>query len=151
MDPMQMTEEARAVGAQKEQVMSDAFEKGAPTGKFSVSALNATVGAFNRLLTAMGQPGDYPEFSGDTTKLPGDFVRGLAMATDAAAEMGVELPPVGEVKNDAGLARLAGAMDALSKDEQFKAMMASSPDDLPTEEEAPEGEDDTDSLMMERA
>lgn len=157
MDPMKMTEEASNIGRQKEGVMLDAFDKGAPTGKFSKAALNGAVDAFNALLEAMGQPGDYPTFSGDQTKLPPDFVRGLAMATDAAQQVGEDLPPVGEVTDDAGLARLAGTMKALAKDPQFREMMASAPGEAPMMEGAEEDtedentEDAMNNLMMERA
>lgn len=157
MNPMQMTEEASNIGRQKEGVVLDAFEKGAPTGKFSKAALNGAVSAFNALLEAMGQPGDYPMFSGDQTKLPPDFVRGLAMATDAAQQVGQTLPPIGEVTDDAGLARLAGTMKSLANDPQFREMMASAPGEAPAMDEGAEDTEDENTdeamnnLMMERA
>lgn len=125
-----------------------------PRGRFGKAALNALVDAFNKALTSGGFEGDYPKFDGDQTSLPIDFVRGLAMMSDAAAESGanVEISLEG-VESDRDLASLAAKLSALADSEEFKSMMS--------EDEGPELEVEVsaskpkaksaEDLMMERA
>jgi hypothetical protein len=118
-----------------------------PKGKFSASALNGLVKAFNEALTAGGMEGDYPTFSGDQTVFPVDFVRGLAMLSDAAAESGsgVEITLAGVV-SDRDVALLASKVAALAKSEEFQRMMAEGETEVEVEvKTSPED------LMMERA
>lgn len=95
-----------------------------PKGKFTASALNGLVNAFNAAMTAGGMQGSYPKFSSDVTVFPVDFVRGLAMLSDAAAESGsgIEISLAG-VAADRDVALLASKVQALAKSPEFKAMM----------------------------
>jgi hypothetical protein len=118
-----------------------------PKGKFSASALNGLVKSFNEALTAGGMEGDYPTFSGDQTVFPVDFVRGLAMLSDAAAESGsgIEITLAGVV-SDRDVALLASKVAALAKSEEFQRMMAEGETEVEVEvKTSPED------LMMERA
>lgn len=122
-----------------------------PKGNFSQTALNAVVDAFNDALEAMGFEGDYPEFTDDQNSLPIEFVRGLAMMSDAAAESesGVDIDLAG-VRSDNDLALLASKLKQLADSPKFKAMMADDGEEPTTEVDitvasAPED------LMMERA
>jgi len=113
------------------------------------------------LLPLFDQSGDYPNVE-DTEVLPTDFVRILAMfqaaVEDAISEdvlreeMRIDLDGV---IDDTGLMTIAGKLDMLSKDREFKKFLKE-----PMEEEAMEEEeemeeeamtdDEMDSLMMER-
>jgi hypothetical protein len=122
-----------------------------PKGKFSASALNGLVKAFNEALTAGGMEGNYPTFSGDQTVFPVDFVRGLAMLSDAAAESGsgIEINLSGVV-GDRDVALLASKVKALAQSEDFKSMMSDNEEGGGTEVEL-EVKTSPEQLMMERA
>jgi hypothetical protein len=119
-----------------------------PKGKFSASALNGLVRAFNDAMSAADMEGNYPNFTSDQTAFPVEFVRGLAMISDAAAESGsgVEISLSGVV-SDRDVALLASKVQALADDESFKSYMTGEGETEVevTEEQGPE------QLMMERA
>jgi hypothetical protein len=143
-----------------------AFAEMAPRGRFSAKALNNLVKAANRLLPKFGQTPDYPEFSGNITQLPTDFVRVLAMfqgATDDAVEQGIVDDEFAfdfeNISDDANLMMLAGKINKLATDKQYDRYLRSQPtedeeteegmieDEITTEDMPPQ---DVDALFMER-
>lgn len=143
-----------------------AFAEMAPRGRFSAKALNNLVKAANRLLPKFGQTPDYPEFSGNMTQLPTDFVRVLAMfqgATDDAVEKGIVDDEFAfdfeNISDDANLMVLAGKINKLATDKQYDRYLRSQPtEDEETEEGMIEDEittedmpvEDVETLFMER-
>jgi hypothetical protein len=142
------------------------FTEMAPKGRFSAKALNNLVKATNRLLPKFGQTPDYPEFSGNLTQLPTDFVRVLAMfqgATEDAVEQGIVDDEFAfdfeTITDDANLMMLAGKINKLASDKQYDRYLRSQPtaeedveegmdeDEITTEDMPPE---DVDALFMER-
>jgi len=138
------------------------YEEMAPRGNFTSRGLDPLVKATNKLLPLFDQSPDYPMVE-DTDVLPTDFVRILAMFSgaidDAIAndvlreEMAFDLSTV---IDDSGLMTLAGKLDMLSKDRDFKKFLsepyeAEEEMDMETEEE-PEmmSEEDMDAMFMER-
>ena len=149
-----------------EQEEEVAFAQMAPKGRFSAKALNYLVKATNRLLPKFGQTPDYPEFSGNITEFPTDFVRVLAMfqgATDDAVEQGIVDDEFAfdfeNITDDANLMVLAGKINKLASDKQYDRYLRSQPaeeeeteegmmeDDMETEDMPPQ---EVDALFMER-
>ena len=141
------------------------FEEMAPKGNFTSRGLSPLVKATNKLLPLFDQTPDYPEVP-DTKQLPPDFTRILAMFAGAVGdaiseevlnpEMAIQLD---NVRDDSGLMALAGKLDMLSKDRDFKKFLKE-----PMEEEEEEmgeemgeemaemgmSEEDEDDMMMGR-
>jgi len=112
-----------------EEADSDMFEAMAPKGDFTARGLAPLVKATNRLLPLFGQEPDYPSVP-DTKVLPTDFTRILAMfksAVDDAIskevvdqEMAIMLD---SIRDDSALMALAGKLDMLSRDKDFKRFL----------------------------
>lgn len=125
-----------------------------PVGMFSQTAMNALVDATNTALTAGGFDGDYPEFEGDITEFPMEFVRLLSMLSDAAVETGsvVDISLAG-IEDDRDVALLASTIQQLASDPAYASGMTA-----PLEEEVvvdetmgpASGAIDEEALMMER-
>lgn len=147
MDEMMAAEAEYADAAGGLQEETDAMLE-VPKGKFTASALNGLVRAFNAAMSAADMEGDYPNFTSDQTAFPVEFVRGIAMLSDAAAESGsgVEVNLSGVV-SDRDVALLASKVQALADDESFKSYMSGEGE---TEVEVTE-EPGPEQLMMERA
>lgn len=108
-----------AKGKQQEAILDQAFDREAPTGQFSMPALNGLVMAYNKLANLMGVP-DYAEFSSDVSKLPPQFVRALSMVAKAAEDYGQPgLINLSQVTNDRDLMELMRNLEKLGQDEQF--------------------------------
>jgi len=141
------------------------FEAMAPKGDFTQRGLQPLVKATNKLLPMFGQTPDYPEVE-DTNVLPTDFTRVLGMfaaAVEEAIEDGIVSPEMqidlSTVRDDSGLLTLAGKIDMLSQDREFKRYLSEEapereePEDMMAmmeEEEMPMSEEDEDMMMMER-
>jgi uncharacterized protein YdbL (DUF1318 family) len=140
------------------------FAEMAPKGRFSAKALNNLVKATNRLLPMFDQTPDYPEFSSDITEFPTDFVRVLSMfkgAVDDAIAQGLVDEQYsfdfGEITGDGNIQVLAGKINKLASDNQFKRYLKQKPTEEPqgeemamAEESAPMDSGDMDALFMER-
>lgn len=144
-----------------EEADAEMFEAMAPRGNFTSRGLDPLVRSTNKLLPLFDQTGDYPSVE-DTEVLPTDFVRILAMfqaaVEDAISEdvlreeMRIDLDGV---IDDTGLMTIAGKLDMLSKDREFKKFLKEPmEEEVMEEEEEMEEEamtdDEMDSLMMER-
>ena len=95
---------------------------------------------------------------GGVDEFPGRFVRELAMVKDAADEVGAELDmDLGAIADDRDVVLLAGKLEALAKDEQFREAMAREVEEDMAEDGATMAvavmapEDDTDEMFMARA
>jgi hypothetical protein len=107
----------------------------------------------------------YPDFSEGVEVFPSRFVRELMMIAQAVAdaidegvvdeEMMIDLS---DVASDRDLARLAGRLDSLSRDKDFRRFLKEGPSEGEvSEEEVAEsvpmdemGDDEIESLMMDR-
>lgn len=119
-----------------EEADAEMFEAMAPEGDFTSRGLDPLVRATNRMLPLFDQTGDYPMVE-DTQKLPTDFVRILAMfqqAVEEAIDEGVVNEEMrislDDVRDDTALMTIAGKLDMLSKDREFKRFL-----EAPVEEE----------------
>ena len=145
-----------------EEADEEMFEAMAPRGDFTSRGLDPLVRATNKLLPLFDQSGDYPSVE-DTEVLPTDFVRILAMF-QAAVEDAIDGDVLREemridldgVIDDTGLMTIAGKLDMLSKDREFKKFLkepmeeeVAGEEEMDMEEE-PMSDDEMDSLMMER-
>ena len=166
MDPGVMMAQSEAEGAIGDlRDMEDAeYEAMAPTGDFSKAALNSLVRSHNKV-SKLFDMDTYPDFSEGVEVFPARFVRELMMIAQAVAdaidegvvdeEMMIDLS---DVAADRDLARLAGRLDALSRDKDFKRFLKEGPSEKEvSEEEVSEsvpmeemGDDEIESLMMER-
>jgi hypothetical protein len=118
-----------------EEADAEMFEAMAPRGNFTSRGLDPLVRSTNRMLPLFDQSGDYPNVE-DTEVLPTDFVRILAMfqaaVEDAISEdvlreeMRIDLDGV---IDDTGLMTIAGKLDMLSKDREFKKFLKEPMDD----------------------
>ncbi len=123
------------------------FAAMAPRGDFTARGLGPLVRGTNALLPLFGQSSDYPEVE-DTEVLPTDFVRILAMFQQAVEEaveedvvrdeMRIDLD---DVRDDTALMTIAGKLEMLSKDKEFKRFLQ---EEVEGEEE---GEMDRDAEM----
>jgi len=105
------------------------FAAMAPRGDFTSRGLGPLVRGTNALLPLFGQSADYPEVE-DTEVLPTDFVRILAMFQQAVEEaieedvirdeMRIDLD---DVRDDTALMTIAGKLEMLSKDKEFKRFL----------------------------
>ena len=157
---MDADDKLRQMGEQMEYEMDDMAELDAPRGPFSERAMNALVDAHNMVLEVMGAPkGErYPSFEGEVDEFPGRFVRELAMVKDAADEVGAELDmDLGAIADDRDVVLLAGKLEALAKDEEFREAMAREVEEDMAEDGATMAvavmapDDDTDEMFMARA
>jgi len=142
-----------------EQMYADMAPK-ARNRPFSMKALNNLVGATNRLLPLFGQTPDYPQFDGDIDVFPTDFVRVLAMfqgAINEACDLDMcddEMDFVMEdITDDASINALAGKIDMMARDRDFKNYLRNPPETMEEEEDvsgaemAMEGEEMSDQQM----
>jgi hypothetical protein len=159
---MEAEDKLRRMGEQMEYEMDEMAEMDAPRGDFSERAMNALVDAHNMVLEVMGAPkaDRYPRFEGDVDEFPGRFVRELAMVKDAADEVGATLDmDLSMLEADRDVLLLAGKLEALAKDEQFREAMAREvEEDMADMEDGASlavavmtPEDDTDEMFMARA
>jgi len=166
MDPGMMMAQAEAEGAIGDlRDMEEAeFEAMAPQGDFSKAALNSLVRSHNKV-SKMFDMETYPDFSEGVEVFPSRFVRELMMIAQAVAdaidegvvdeEMMIDLS---DVASDRDLARLAGRLDSLSRDKDFRRFLKEGPSEKEvSEEEVAEsvpmdemGDDEIESLMMDR-
>ena len=147
-DDMAMMEDEYSDAAGALQDEADAMLE-VPKGKFSAAALNGLVKAFNKAMKAGGMEGDYPTFSGDQTAFPVEFVRGLAVLSDAAAESGSNIEiTLSNVTNDRDVALLASKVDALANSPEFAKLMGGEGGETEVEVKVETSPED---LMMERA
>lgn len=126
---------------QAEQADSEMFQSMSPEGDFTSRGLDPLVKATNKLLPLFDQEPSYPKVE-DTNVLPEDFTRVLSMfvgAVDEAIaaqaispEMAISLD---DVRDDTGLLTIAGKLDVLAKDREFKRFINEA--EAPVEEEAP--------------
>ena len=139
-----------------EEADAEMFEAMAPRGNFTSRGLDPLVRSTNKLLPLFDQTGDYPSVE-DTEVLPTDFVRILAMF-QAAVEDAISEDVVREemridldgVIDDTGLMTIAGKLDMLSKDREFKKFLKEPMEEEEEMEEEAMTDDEMDSLMMER-
>lgn len=155
--PAYMAEEV----AMAEQADEEMFEAMAPKGDFTQRGLQPLVRATNKMLPLFGQTPDYPEVA-DTNVLPTDFTRVLAMfsaAVDEAIEDDIISPEMKidltTIRDDSGLMTVAGKIDMLTQDRDFKRYLAEEAPQVEEpsmmeEEEMPMSEEDEDMMMMER-
>ena len=113
---------------------------------FSTKALNNLVKATNRLLPMFDQDPDYPEFTQAIEVFPTDFVRVLAMfqgAVNEACDLDMcneELDFVMEdITDDASIMAVAGKIDRLARDRDFKNYLKNPPERMEEEEEVVSG------------
>ena len=111
------------------------FDEMAPRGTFTARGLGPLVKSTNKLLPLFGQEPNYPSVP-DTKVLPTDFTRILAMfksAVDDAISKEVIQPEMAisldGVRDDSSLMVLAGKLDMLSKDRNFKQFLKEPPEE----------------------
>lgn len=122
MDTEQMIAEEAAAGAVgMQEGLDDALPR--PVGLFTETALNSLVDAVNGALEAAGMEGAYPEFDGNLTELPPEFVRLLAMLNDASVELGLGDLGFGALEDDRDAAMLASTIAKLAASPEFQAGM----------------------------
>jgi len=112
-----------------EEADADMFAAMAPRGDFTSRGLGPLVRGTNALLPLFGQSADYPDVE-DTEVLPTDFVRILAMFQQAVEEaieedairdeMRIDLD---DVRDDTALMTIAGKLEMLAKDKEFKRFL----------------------------
>lgn len=165
MDIAPVKEALSKESAGLESVKEDLFMEMAPKGSFSKGSLNSLVKAHNKVSSLFGLPA-YPSFEMDQTSFPARFVKELSMimkaVDDAIAEdvldesMALTLD---NIKADRDVAALAGRLDLISRQKDFKKWLESEqPKVEEVEEEMPEeglsegemSESDMDALMMGR-
>ena len=126
-----LPEEQAAMDAagQLDQQMDQAYDAMAPEGDYSKGALNSVVDGLNKLLPMFEVSEKYPKFDEETERLPSEFVRQLTMVLDAARDSGaadMEMD-LSQVTDDQSLRMLAGRLDTLSKDREFKLFLSTDP------------------------
>lgn len=144
--PMEMELEIGEMEAQDQ----DIFAQMAPRGPFSKKSLNTLVKATNRLLPLFGQDPTYPEFGEDVEVLPTDFVRVLAMFQGAVnAAVDAEMAPaeadfmLEDITDDRAMTLIAGRLNQLSTDREFKSFLKNPPlEEMPEEEQMGEIDND---------
>ncbi len=126
MDEQTAALEAADAGMQMQEATDEALP--AVVGMYSQTGLNALVDAVNQALVAAGFEGVYPEFDGDSTELPAEFVRLLAMLNDAAEEAGVPVNlDLSMLEDDRDLALLASEVAKLASAPEFASTMLADP------------------------
>lgn len=149
------------MAGERDRMMNEALEGGAPDGEYGVKALNGLVSALNKLLPMFAVDQDYPTFDESIDgPLPAAFIRQLSMVAQAANDAGVleEDLDLDDVVDDQGLRMMAGKLETLSKNLEFKQFLKEepAPSEAPVEEVTeevpmePMPEMDMDALMMDR-
>tara|TARA_R110002020_G_scaffold46851_3_gene133465 strand:+ start:11124 stop:11693 length:570 start_codon:yes stop_codon:yes gene_type:complete len=163
--PDQPAVEAEIIGAAEDldTERDAAVDNMAPTGQFSVEALNDLVDSLNAVLPMFGEDQSYPSFSdGIDGPLPTEFVSALAMVADAARSAGLErlAPDLENMGDDGGLDKAARMLDTLAGDQSFKTFLRTSVTQPARETPAPAPEaappaappsGDMDALLQSRA
>jgi hypothetical protein len=114
-----------------------------PTGNYSKKALNNLVKATNGLLPLFEQTPDYPTFAQDISgELPTDFVRVLAMFQGAisSAVANDAIDPefdftLEELVDDNSLQLVAGKLQSVAKNRDFRNFLKEPPEEGIVEEE----------------
>ena len=112
---------------------NEAMSEANPVGDFSASAINLLIGKVNDTLKLFGdQATEVPEVSGDTNEFPTELTKAIAMVEKAAIDSGAFEDIVGldGVQSDQDVKRLAGEMDAIGKNSNFKTFLASQTGDM---------------------
>jgi len=163
--PDQPAVEAEILGAAEDldTERDAAMDNMAPTGQFSVDALNDLVDSLNTVLPMFGEDQPYPSFSdGVDGPLPTEFVAALAMVADAAGAAGLErlAPDLENMGDDSGLDKAARMLDTLAGNQSFKTFLRTSVNQPAREAPAPAPEaapapppptGDVDALLQSRA
>jgi len=106
----------------------------APKGKFTPKGLGPLVKNTNIMLPLFGQTPDYPMIAEEVNQLPTDFFRILSMfkaaVDDAIAEeiVGADMAiDFNTLKDDTSLMLLAGKLNQLAKNKEFKKFLKEPP------------------------
>ena len=112
---------------------NEAMSEANPVGDFSASAINLLIGKVNDTLKLFGdQATEVPEVSGDTNEFPTELTKAIAMVEKAAIDSGAfdDIIGLDGVQSDQDVKRLAGEMDAIGKNSNFKTFLASQTGDM---------------------
>lgn len=125
--------EVAAKMGEADAAFNEAMSEANPVGDFSASAINLLIGKVNDTLKLFGeQATEVPEVSGDTNEFPTELTKAIAMVEKAAIDSGAFEDIVGldGVQSDQDVKRLAGEMDAIGKNSNFKTFLASQTGDM---------------------
>lgn len=139
LDLLPEEQEALDAAGSLDEQMDSAYADMAPEGDYSKGALNSVVDGLNKLLPMFDVDEQYPKFDSETEVLPPEFVRQLTMVLDAAADSGAEGMDMdlSQVTDDQALRMLAGRLDSLSKDREFKLFLTTDAKSMAQEAPAP--------------
>lgn len=141
MAPQQPTPEAPAVGAaevaakmgEADAAFNDAMSEANPVGDFSGQAINVLIGKVNNTLKLFGdQATEIPQVEGNVSEFPTELTKAIAMIEKAAVDSGAfdDIVGLDGVQSDQDVKRLAGEMDAIGKNSNFKTFLASMSGDM---------------------
>jgi len=143
-DMLNMTDEDAALDdeiAGAEEAEGALYEELAPKGEFSKKAMGMLSKAVNKL-TGLFDVDKYPVLTEDAQVFPADFTRLLAMVSDAsmAADESDMLSgdyafTLEDIVDDNTITLIAGKLDALSKDKEFKKFLKQPPEEAEVIEE----------------
>ena len=131
--PMAGEAEVAAKMGEADAAFNEAMSEANPVGDFSASAINLLIGKVNNTLKLFGEAAtEVPEVSGDTNEFPTELTKAIAMVEKAAIDSGAFEDIVGldGVQSDQDVKRLAGEMDAIGKNSNFKTFLASQTGDM---------------------
>ena len=106
-----------------DQMTEDGYAQAAPSGKYSIRALNTLVDSLNRVLPLFSVP-LYEKFTEVPESLPGEFVKLLSMVADAAEESESDTFEVSGLTSDSLLMLASGVLRGLEQDKDFKRFLA---------------------------
>ena len=112
---------------------NDAMSEANPIGDFTSGALNTLIDKVNATLKLFGdQATEVPKVEGETNKFPTELTKAVAMIEKAAIDSGAfdDIVGLDGVNSDQDVKRLAGEMDAIGKNSNFKTFLASQTGDM---------------------
>lgn len=103
-----------------EEVMSEAN----PVGDFTASAINVLIDKVNAALPLFGpEAQEVAPVEGDVQEFPTDLTKALQMMAQAAGDAGIDAAIDMNVSDDKGVKLLAGQVDSLSRNQNFKTFL----------------------------
>ena len=139
--PTNLMNEASEIGAMEDQMRSDSMTASSPKGQFSQAAMNGLIKKVNEIVTDLFKDEAIVEVGEDQMEFPVDLTTKLSMIEKAAKDARVDFSIDFEnIKDDRDMDILAGQLDVLSQDKDFKRYLADSTIVSEMEKPMPEAE-----------
>ncbi len=144
--PTNIMEEARAIGAEQEQLQDQAMTAASPVGSFSMAPTNILIKEVNKILETLFQAEPVAAVEGDLQEFPLDLTTNLTMIDKAAQDARVDFEiDFDAITDDRAVQMLAGELAILANDKDFKRYL----EDSTIDDQITMAQEEPEEMMME--